>query len=152
MKALVQRVSNAEIKIGETVSSGIEKGLVVFLGVEKGDSLKEAEFLANKIAGLRCFEDEKGKMDLSVKDINAEVLVVSEFTLCADLLHGRRPGFGKAAPAGEAEKLYQDFLTLLIAQGIRVAQGRFREHMVVNISNDGPVTFILNTRRELSRI
>ena len=147
MKAIIQRVNNASVKVKEEHISEIGRGLVIFLGVEKGDSLREAEFLAGKIINLRCFEDKKGKMNFSTKNLNTELLVVSEVTLCIDLLNGRRPGFEKAAPAREAEKLYQDFISFLTDRGIRVKQGRFKQHMVVDISNDGPVTFILDSQQ-----
>lgn len=144
MKVVIQRVKEASVEVGKEVIAEIGKGLVLFLGVEKGDSLEDIEFLAGKVAELRCFEDESRKMNLSAKDIGGELLVVSEFTLCADLLRGRRPGFEPAATPEEAVKLYQDFITLLEARGVSVKEGRFKEHMTVRIANDGPVTFILN--------
>jgi len=148
MKAVIQRVREASVEVEKETVAKIGKGLVVFLGVEKGDSLKDAEFMAKKVAEIRCFEDERGKMNLSVKDIDGELLVVSEFTLCADLLRGRRPGFEPAALPEEAEKLYRDFITLLVARGARVKEGRFKEHMTIRIANDGPVTFILDSRQK----
>ncbi len=147
MKAVIQRVKEASVEVGGETFAEIGKGLVVFLGVEKGDSLKDAEFLSGKVVKLRCFEDESGRMNLSAKDIDGELLVVSEFTLCADLLRGRRPGFEPAAPPQEAEKLYRDFITLLEARGIKAKEGRFKEYMTVRIANDGPVTFILDSRQ-----
>ncbi len=148
MKAVIQRVREASVEVEKETVAKIGKGLVVFLGVEKADSLKDAEVMAKKVAEIRCFEDERGKMNLSVKDIDGELLVVSEFTLCADLLRGRRPGFEPAAPPEEAEKLYRDFITLLVARGARAKEGRFKEHMTVRIANDGPVTFILDSRQK----
>ena len=146
MKIIIQKVGQASVTIEKKIISETGKGLVVFLCVEKGDSLKEVEFLVDRIVKVRCFEDEKNKMNLSIKDITGEILVVPEFTLCADLLRGRRPGFEKAAPPDEAEKLYRDFIALLVSQGVKVGQGKFKEQMLVNISNDGPVTFILDSR------
>lgn len=148
MRAVIQRVKEASVEVRSESIAEIDKGLVVFLGVGKGDSLKDAKFLAQKVAEIRCFEDKRGKMNLSAKDIDAELLVVSEFTLYADLLRGRRPGFEPVASPEEAEELYRDFITLLVARGARVKEGRFKEHMTVRIANDGPVTFILDSRQK----
>ena len=145
MKAVIQRVSRAEVKIDGRVISEIGRGLVVFLGIEKTDDLKDAEFLAEKITKLRCFEDQRGKMNISLGEMNGELLVVSEVTLCTNLTSGRRPGFENAAQPELAERLYQDFINLLSGRNLRIKQGKFKAHMIVTIFNDGPVTFVLDS-------
>ncbi len=149
MKAVIQRVSRAEVKIDGKVISEIGKGLVIFLGVEKTDGLKDAEFLAGKITELRCFDDQRGKMNISVREVNAELLVVSEVTLCTGLASGRRPGFENAAQPEEAKKLYHSFIKILAGRNLRVREGRFKAHMIVTIFNDGPVTFVLDSRKKV---
>ncbi|KUK83525.1 MAG: D-tyrosyl-tRNA(Tyr) deacylase [Pelotomaculum thermopropionicum] len=125
----------------------IGRGLVVFLGVGRGDTLNDAGYLAGKVANLRIFEDERGKMNLSVLDIEGAVLAVSQFTLYGDCRKGRRPGFSEALPPEEARGLYDHFVEKLKGSGIRVATGCFREHMQVKIINDGPVTFLLDSKK-----
>ncbi len=120
MKAVIQRVNRAEVKIDGRVISEIGTGLVVFLGVEKTDDLKDAEFLAEKITKLRCFEDQRGKMNFSLGEAGGELLVVSEVTLCTNLSSGRRPGFENAAQPELAERLYQDFIKLLSGRNLRI--------------------------------
>lgn len=129
---------------GETVGE-IGPGLVVFLGVGRGDGPADVQYLAGKISGLRIFEDEEGLMNLSVLDSGGEVLCISQFTLYGDSRKGRRPGFSAAAPPGEAEKLYADFCLSLESLGLVVATGRFRENMRIRVDNDGPVTILLDS-------
>lgn len=143
MKALIQRVKRASVTIDTKLYSEIGKGLLVLLGVEKDDKKENGDKLAQKISTLRIFEDENDKMNLSVKDINGEILVVSQFTLCSDCRKGTRPSFDKAAPPEKANELYEDFVNVLKAGGFRVKTGKFRAMMDVELINDGPVTFMV---------
>jgi D-tyrosyl-tRNA(Tyr) deacylase len=145
MKALVQRVSEASVTVGERVVGSIGQGLLVLLGVEHGDDAGEAGLLARKVAHLRIFEDDAGKMNRSVLDIGGGVLVVSQFTLCADVRKGNRPSFIGAAPPELAEALYARFCDQLAGEGAAVASGQFAAHMAVRLVNDGPVTIWLDT-------
>ena len=147
MKAILQRVKFAKVEVdGETVGE-IGQGFLVLLGVAQEDDKKEAEVLSNKIAGLRVFTDENDKMNLSLGDIGGEVLVISNFTLCADCSHGRRPSFIAAARPEQAEPLYEYFCQRLRDAGIRkVAQGIFGADMAVSLLNDGPVTIDINSK------
>jgi D-tyrosyl-tRNA(Tyr) deacylase len=148
VRAVVQRVSSASVAVdGQTVAS-IGKGFLVLLGVANGDSDREAEWLGDKIAGLRIFEDEAGKMNLSVQDIGGAILVVSQFTLLADCRKGRRPSFTDAAPPAEADRLYQVFVSALRKSNTPVETGVFQAHMDVSLVNDGPVTVIVDTRQQ----
>jgi D-tyrosyl-tRNA(Tyr) deacylase len=143
MRAVIQRVSQAGVDIdGHTVAS-IAKGLVVLLGVARDDSAQHAEYLAEKIANLRIFEDREGKMNLSLKDVGGDMLVVSQFTLLGDCRKGRRPSFVMAAPPQEAESLYNHFVAHVQQMGIAAATGRFRTTNQVSLVNDGPVTLFL---------
>lgn len=146
MKAVLQRVLSASVDCdGETVSS-IGKGFMVLLGVTKDDTAEEADILAAKIVGLRIFSDENGKMNLSLSDVSGEILVVSNFTLCADCSHGRRPSFFDAQRPNEANALYEYFIRRLKFYGVeKVGTGVFGGHMQVHIENEGPVTLILDT-------
>ena len=145
MRALVQRVSKGAVTVeGETVGA-IDGGLVILLGVGAGDTEADADFLANKIAGLRIFGDADGKFNLSLQDVGGGALVVSQFTLYADARKGRRPSFVHAAPPERAEALVERFAATLRQSGVPVETGRFRSHMVVDIRNDGPVTIWLDT-------
>ncbi|WP_353685917.1 D-aminoacyl-tRNA deacylase [Thermodesulfovibrio sp. 3462-1] len=146
MIALLQRVSKASIEVEGKKVSEIGKGIVVFIGIQKQDSEKDAQYLANKIINLRIFEDSEGKMNLSVKDISGEIMVVSEFTLAGDCKKGLRPSFDRAMPPLQAQKLYNQFIDFLKNTGISVKTGVFRSYMHVYLVNEGPVTFILNTR------
>ena len=146
MKAVVQRVTGASVTIDGQEISRIGAGLAILLGVAKGDSTKDINFLAEKIANLRIFEDEAGKMNLSVLDVGGEALVVSQFTLLGDCKKGRRPGFDKAAVPELAETLYNEFVDMLRACGVPVETGRFQADMLFEIANDGPVTLILDTQ------
>ena len=146
MKAVVQRVLHSSVKIeGETVGE-IGKGFMILLGVVSGDTKAEADKLIKKIPVLRIFEDENGKMNRSCLDVGGEILVVSQFTLCADCSHGRRPSFTNSAPPEEANALYEYFVAELKNAGIsKVQTGRFGADMKVSLINDGPVTIILDT-------
>ncbi len=143
MKALIQRVKRASVSISGKLYSSINKGILIFLGVEKEDEKVNAEKLADKILKLRIFEDENEKMNLSVKDVNGELLVVSQFTLCGDCKKGTRPSFDKAASPQDAVDLYEYFIKYLKEQNIKVETGKFRAMMDVELVNDGPVTFWL---------
>lgn len=143
MRALIQRVSRAQVTTGEELLGRIGRGYVVLLGVGHGDGEAEADWLAQKVAELRLFADENGKTNLSLADIGGEVLVVSQFTLYADARKGRRPSFTDAAPPEEADRLYEYFARQLRARGFTVGTGRFGADMQVEIHNDGPVTIWL---------
>lgn len=146
MIALLQRVNKASVEVeGKTISE-IGKGILIFLGIDKKDSKKDVEYLAEKIVNLRIFEDNKSKMNHSVKEVGGEIMVVSEFTLAGDCKKGNRPSFDRAMPPEEAEKLYRYFIDSLKNKDIPVKEGVFRSFMHVSLVNDGPVTFILNTR------
>lgn len=147
MRALVQRVKRGKVTVNDSQVGSINKGAVVFLGVGKEDDIDDAQYLADKITNLRIFQDEEGKMNLSLKDIEGEVLVVSQFTLYGDCRKGRRPSFYDAAPPEKAEELYQKFCKLMEEKGIKVEKGEFQAMMVVEIINDGPVTFILDSSK-----
>ena len=148
MKAVIQRVRRAAVRVeGDTVAA-MGHGLVVLLGVETGDTARDAEFVAEKIAGLRLFDDDTGRMNRSVQEVGGAVLVVSQFTLLADVRKGRRPGFDRAAPPEEARRLYQYVVHLLQGKGLPVQTGRFGARMDVEIHNAGPVTILLDSRRE----
>lgn len=146
MKAVIQRVTHANVRVdGETVGS-CGQGFLILLGVMAGDDEKEADKLVNKTVNLRIFEDENGKMNLSSLDIGGEMLVVSQFTLCADCTHGRRPSFTPSAPPDEANRLYEYFVRRLKENGIsHVETGVFGADMKVELLNDGPVTIILDS-------
>jgi D-tyrosyl-tRNA(Tyr) deacylase len=145
MKALVQRVSEASVTVGDRVLGSIGRGLLVLLGVEHGDGESEAALLARKVANLRIFEDEAGKMNRSVLESGGGVLAVSQFTLCADVRKGNRPSFIRAAPPELANSLYARFCDAVAAQGAPVARGEFAAYMAVRLINDGPVTIWLDT-------
>ena len=145
MKAVIQRVSRASVEVGTQVVGSIGPGLLVYLGLEKGDGQADLEWVGTKILGLRCFEDEAGKMNLSVREIGGELLAVSQFTLAGNCAKGRRPSFDTAAPPEEANRLYQYFVARLQGLGMQVETGIFQADMQVHLVNDGPVTFILES-------
>jgi len=146
MKGVIQRVSRAEVRVQGEVVGRIGKGLLVLIGIEKGDSARELDWFSDKVIHMRIFEDSAGKMNCSALETSAEILVVSQFTLAGDLSRGRRPGFERAAPPEEAEPLYRAFVERLQQGPLRIATGRFREFMEVELVNDGPVTLILEGR------
>lgn len=141
MKLLVQRVSRAEVRVGGARVAAIGRGVLVFLGLEKGDGSLLAEEAARKLVGLRIFEDAAGKMNLAIGDVGGAALVVSQFTLAADLSRGRRPGFERAMPPDEARPLYEHFARALAILGPEVQTGTFGASMEVELVNDGPATF-----------
>jgi len=148
MKAVLQRVSSASVTVDEDIVGQIGAGLLVLLGVEQGDTDKDLVYLADKTAHLRIFEDDAGKMNLSVLDVGGEVLVVSQFTLLGDCRKGRRPGFTKAAPPEQADVDYLKFVDELCRFGLKVETGTFQAHMHVALVNDGPVTLLLDSHKE----
>ena len=147
MRCVIQRVSHASVDVaGETVGK-IDGGFLVLLGVEDGDTEADAKYCADKIAGLRVFEDENDRMNLSIAEVGGQVLLVSQFTLLADARHGRRPDFIQAAKPDVAEPLCDRVKEMLEAKGLTVETGRFRTHMEVSLLNDGPVTILLDSRK-----
>lgn len=150
MKALLQRVRNASVEVDGEIISSIETGMLVFLGIGKGDSEEAGRKLAEKVVELRIFPDEKHSMNRSLKDIEGEVLLVSQFTLQADCRRGRRPSFVDAEDPARAEELYRAFGAHLRSGGIRVGEGVFGAHMNIRLDNDGPVTILLDSAK-LSR-
>jgi D-tyrosyl-tRNA(Tyr) deacylase len=145
MRALIQRVARAEVRVADTIVGSIDRGLLVLLGVREGDTPRDVEYLASKVVMLRIFEDVKGKMNHDVQDIQGAVLVVSQFTLYADSRKGRRPSFTQAAPPALAQQLYETFLAEVARYGVPVAHGAFGAHMAVSLVNDGPVTIWLES-------
>ena len=148
MKALIQRVSSASVSVDGECCASISRGFLVFLGVTHGDTKETAEKLAEKIRKLRIFEDEEGKMNQSLLQKSGEMLVVSQFTLYGDVRHGRRPSFTAAAPPDLANRLYEEFVQYVEKQGVRVATGVFQTEMVVSLDNHGPVTILLDSKKE----
>lgn len=146
MRALLQRVTEARVVVDGAVTGEIGPGLLVLLGVSKSDSEADADFVAQKILNLRIFEDEQGKMNLSVVDTGGALLVVSQFTLYGDCRKGRRPSFDDAAQAEQARALYEHFVSATRRSGLQVETGIFQAHMSVTLTNDGPVTLIVESR------
>ena len=147
MRCVIQRVTHASVEVsGETVGR-IDNGFLVLVGAQEGDTEADAKYCADKIAGLRVFEDENDKMNLSIADVGGKVLLVSQFTLLADARHGRRPDFIQAARPEVAEPLCERVKAMIEEKGIPVQTGRFRTHMQVSLLNDGPVTILLDSRK-----
>jgi len=142
-----QRVLEAQVKVNAQQVGRIEKGLLVYLGVGKGDTLKDAEFISDKLVNLRIFADEAGKMNRSVQDIGGAILLISNFTLHGDCRKGRRPGFDAAAEPVLAQQLYEKVIDLISQKGVPVEKGVFGEYMHVTSTNDGPVTFLLDSAK-----
>jgi len=147
MRAVVQRVSRARVTVREEVTGKIDRGLLVLVGIGAADTEADADYLADKVSGLRIFEDEHGKMNLSLSEIAGSVLAVSQFTLCGDVRRGKRPSFDAAAPPEQARMLYEYFVERIRAAGLRCETGRFQEMMQVELVNDGPVTILLDSSR-----
>lgn len=148
MRAVVQRVSRAQVTVGEEITGQIGPGYLVLLGVAEEDNQDDVIYLAAKIAGLRIFEDAEGKMNRSLADVGGAMLVVSQFTLLGDCRKGRRPSFVAAARPETANRLYESFVAEVRGLGIEVATGRFQQHMDVELVNDGPVTILVDSRKE----
>ena len=146
MRAIIQRVSRARVTVDGQVTGEIARGLLVLLGVATGDTEAAADYLADKICGLRVFEDSAGKMNLAVGEVGGAILAVSQFTLFGDVRRGKRPSFDSAARPDEARRLYEYFVERIRAAGLRCETGRFQEMMDVELVNDGPVTFIVEAR------
>lgn len=152
MRAVIQKVSHARVDVVENgscdTSGEIGCGFVVLLGVTHSDTEADVRYIADKTANLRIFEDENGKLNLSLKDVGGAVLLVSQFTLYADARNGRRPSFSQAAPADSADALYRRTAELLRGHGLTVETGRFQTHMQVSLCNDGPVTLLLDSKKQ----
>jgi D-tyrosyl-tRNA(Tyr) deacylase len=147
MRAVVQRVSRAQVAVQGEVTGRINRGIVVLLAVGNADGESDADYLADKIVGLRIFEDESGKMNLAVSDIRGEVLVVSQFTLYGDVRRGKRPSYDQAAPPQQARELYEYFVERIRATGLVCETGHFQETMQVELVNEGPVTIIFDSAK-----
>ncbi|MBI9015757.1 MAG: D-tyrosyl-tRNA(Tyr) deacylase [Phycisphaerae bacterium] len=147
MRVVIQRVSNATVRVEGKAVGQISKGLLVYLGVENGDTEDDMKFIADKIVNLRVFSDDQGKMNLSTLNVSSEVLIVSQFTLLGDCRKGRRPGFDLSAEPKVAEILYEKTIEAVKAYGVKVQTGMFRAHMYIESVNDGPVTFLLDSKK-----
>lgn len=149
MRVVIQRVSTASVTVEDEEIASIGPGLLVLVGITHGDDEQDVQLVVDKLAGLRIFEDENGKMNVAAEDVGAEMLIVSQFTLYGDISRGRRPSFTDAAPASKARPLYELLIKQLQNKGFVVAQGRFGAHMVVRSANDGPVTLLFDTEDRL---
>lgn len=147
MKAVIQRVTHADVKIDGKINGEIENGLAVLLGVGNGDTDEDMKYIADKIIGMRVFSDENDKMNLSIKDVGGSMLVISQFTLYGDCSHGRRPYFGDAMEPIGANEMYERFVAYIKEQGIHTETGEFGADMKVTLTNDGPVTIILESKK-----
>lgn len=148
MRAVVQRVLESSVKVDGAIVGEIGKGVMVLLGVEEGDTEKDAQYLAEKILGLRIFEDEDEKMNLSLEDVKGELLAVSQFTLLGDARKGKRPSYSNAARPDEANRLYEHFVAVVKSKGTKVETGVFQADMKVSLINDGPVTLLLDSKKQ----
>jgi D-tyrosyl-tRNA(Tyr) deacylase len=149
VRAILQRVSTARVRVGETVTGEIGRGLLVFVGVGRGDTMADVTYLAAKVCDVRVFESDAGKpMDRSIVDVGGSLLVVSQFTLYGDVRRGRRPSFDAAAPPDEARRLYEAFVRELRATHVPVATGEFQAMMQVELVNEGPVTIVIDSRKQ----
>lgn len=149
MRAVVQRVDRASVTVDGSVTGSVKKGLLVLLGVAEGDTDKDFSYIVDKVTGLRIFENENEKMNLSVQDVGGEILAVSQFTLCGDCRKGKRPSFDKAAKPDIANDYYERFVAACREKGIHVETGVFRAHMLVELVNNGPVTILLDSTKLL---
>ena len=147
MRAVVQRVTKSSVTVDGQITGAIDEGLVVLIGVEEGDTDKDVRYIADKVSGLRIFEDENEKMNLSVKDVGGSILAISQFTLLGDVRKGKRPSFITAEDPEIANRLYQQVCENIRNQGIKVETGIFQAHMLVKINNNGPVTILLDSRK-----
>ncbi|WP_312353150.1 D-aminoacyl-tRNA deacylase [Aminipila sp.] len=147
MRAVVQRVTEADVTVDGKVTGAIEKGFVVLLGVEETDDINDVSYIAEKVSGLRVFEDENEKMNLSLMDVGGQILAVSQFTLLGDARKGKRPSFVKAARPEKAKELYDEFVRQIKEKGIFTGEGVFQADMLVRINNDGPVTILLDSKK-----
>ena len=147
MRAVVQRVTESSVTVDGQITGATDEGLVVLIGVEEGDTDKDAGYIADKVSGLRIFEDENEKMNLSVKDVGGSILAISQFTLLGDVRKGKRPSFITAEDPEIANRLYQQDCENIRNQGIKVETGIFQAHMLVKINNNGPVTILLDSRK-----
>ena len=146
MVAVIQRCSKSSVTVDNEIIAGIESGLVVLLGVCSDDSIKDVDYIANKIVSLRIFNDQKGKMNLSINDTSRSVIIVSQFTLCANIRKGSRPSFLNAAPPKIGEELYKHLISSLTKSGLNVQTGKFGAMMDVQLVNNGPATFIIDSK------
>ena len=147
MRAVVQRVTKSSVTVDGQITGATDEGLVVLIGVEEGDTDKDVRYIADKVSGLRIFEDENEKMNLSVKDVGGSILAISQFTLLGDVRKGKRPSFITAEDPKIANRLYQQVCENIRNQGIKVETGIFQAHMIVKINNNGPVTILLDSRK-----
>lgn len=147
MRAVVQKVTASNVSVDGEVVGKINSGLLVLLGVGEDDEIKDVDYMVDKIVNLRIFEDENEKLNLSLLDVGGELLVVSQFTLFGDCRKGRRPGFSDAARPDKADEFYIDFVKKAKAHGINVQTGKFRTHMMVELINDGPVTLLIDSKK-----
>lgn len=147
MRAVVQRVRNSRVTVDDQVTGAIDQGLMILIGVEKGDTEKDCEYIAKKVTALRVFDDEDGVMNRSIMDIKGDILAVSQFTLLGDVRKGNRPSYFNAAGPEEANELYRKTVEMIEERGVHVEEGVFRAEMVVDISNDGPVTILLESHK-----
>lgn len=148
MRAVVQRVSSSKVVVDDKIIGNIGKGFNVLLGISKDDTIEDLKYITDKIINLRVFEDDNDKMNLSLLDVKGELLVISQFTLYGDCRKGRRPNFMNAMGGNEAKELYEEFIKMLRSNGVKVETGEFGAHMYVDIQNDGPVTILLDSKKE----